>query len=103
MSTKRTREGFYGFFTHLGYDALILIAAHGVNGLNENIREIPYNYTSYSDREIVLRFLGEQAWDDLNALRARRRTGRSARKLFEILGDVWVISRNVYLKNDLLK
>ncbi|MDQ6966421.1 MAG: FAD-binding oxidoreductase, partial [Mariprofundaceae bacterium] len=42
-------------------------------------------------------------WDDLNALRARRRTGRSARKLFEILGDVWVISRNVYLKNDLLK
>jgi len=71
--------------------------------LNENIREIPYNYTSYSDREIVLRFLGEQAWDDLNALRAKRRTGRSARKLFEILGDVWVLSRNVYLKNDLLK
>ncbi len=71
--------------------------------MNENIREIPYNYTSYSDREIVLRFLGEQAWDDLNALRAKRRTGRSARKLFEILGDVWVVSRNVYLKNDLLK
>jgi len=74
-----------------------------VNGLNENIREIPYNYTSYSDREIVLRFLGEQAWDDLNALREKRKTGRSARKLFEILGDVWVISRNVFLKNDLLK
>ena len=73
-----------------------------MNSLNENIREIPYNYTSYSDREIVLRFLGEQAWDDLNALRAKRRTGRSARKLFEILGDVWVISRNVFLKNDLL-
>jgi len=71
--------------------------------LNENIREIPYNYTSYSDREIVLRFLGEQAWNDLNALRAKRRTGRSARKLFEILGDVWVVSRNVFLKNDLLK
>ncbi len=73
------------------------------NGGNENIREIPYNYTSYSDREIVLRFLNAQAWDDLNALRKKRRTGRSARKLFEILGDVWVISRNVFLKNDLLK
>jgi FAD/FMN-containing dehydrogenase/Fe-S oxidoreductase len=71
--------------------------------VSENIREIPYNYTSYSDREIVLRFLGRQAWDDLNALREKRRTGRSARKLFEILGDVWVISRNAYLKNDLLK
>jgi len=69
----------------------------------ENIREIPYNYTSYSDREIVKRFLGEELWDDLNVLREQRRTGRSARMLFEILGDVWVIERNVFLKNDLLK
>jgi len=103
MSTKRTCEGVYGFFTRLRYHAPSPIAYLGVNGLNENIREIPYNYTSYSDREIVLRFLDAQAWDDLNALREKRRTGRSARKLFEILGDVWVISRNVFLKNDLLK
>ncbi len=70
--------------------------------LTENIREIPYNYTSYSDREIVIRFLGEEAWDDLNVLRTQRRTGRSARMLFEILGDLWVVERNVFLKNDLL-
>ena len=70
--------------------------------LPENIREIPYNYTSYSDREIVIRFLGKDAWDDLNVLRTQRRTGRSARMLFEILGDLWVIERNIYLKNDLL-
>jgi len=74
----------------------------GGNVPSENIREIPYNYTSYSDREIVLRFLGEQAWDDLNALRSKRRTGRSARMLFEILGDIWVATRNPYLRNDLL-
>ncbi len=67
-----------------------------------NIREIPYNYTSYSDREIVFRFLGEGAWDDLNVLRAQRRTGQSARMLFEILGDLWVVERNIYLRNDLL-
>ncbi len=73
-----------------------------VNVHGENIREIPYNYTSYSDREIVLRFLGQACWDDLNALRSQRRTGRSARKLFEILGDVWVISRNAFLKEALL-
>jgi len=71
--------------------------------LSENIREIPYNYTSYSDREIVLRFLGEEVWHNLNILRGQRRTGRSARKLFEILGDVWAISRNAFLKNGLLK
>ncbi len=68
----------------------------------ENIREIPYNYTSYSDREIVLRFLGEEAWEDLNVLRDQRRTGRSARMLFEILGDIWVTARNPHLRNDLL-
>ncbi|ATX82397.1 FAD/FMN-containing dehydrogenase [Mariprofundus ferrinatatus] len=70
--------------------------------MSENIREIPYNYTSYSDREIVIRFLGEDAWDDLNVLRTQRRTGRSARMLFEILGDLWVVERNVFLRNDLL-
>ncbi len=69
----------------------------------ESIREIPYNYTSYSDREIVIRFLGEEIWDDLNVLRSQRRTGRSARMLFEILGDLWVIERNAFLKNDLLQ
>ncbi len=69
----------------------------------DNIREIPYNYTSYSDREIVIRFLGEESWDDLNVLRSQRRTGRSARMLFEILGDLWMVERNIYLKNTLLQ
>ena len=32
----------------------------------DRIREIPYNYTSFSDREIVIRFLGESYWDLLN-------------------------------------
>jgi len=71
--------------------------------VSEHIREIPYNYTSYSDREIVKRFLSESSWDDLNVLRSQRKTGSSARMLFEILGDVWVIERNIFLKNDLLK
>ncbi|SEP62160.1 Fe-S oxidoreductase [Ectothiorhodospira magna] len=66
------------------------------------IREIPYNYTSYSDREIVIRFLGEGMWDVLNELRARRRTGVSARMLFEVLGDMWVVTRNPYIQDDLL-
>lgn len=66
------------------------------------IREIPYNYTSFSDREIVIRFLGKPMWALIEELRGSRRTGRSARMLFEILGDMWVISRNPYLQDDLL-
>ncbi len=67
------------------------------------IREIPYNYTSFSDREIVIRFLGEELWRVIEDLRGSRRTGRSARMLFEVLGDMWVVSRNPYLQDDLLQ
>ena len=66
------------------------------------LREIPYNYTSFSDREIVLRILGPKAWDALDNLRGERKTGRSARMLYEVLGDIWVVNRNPYLQDDLL-
>jgi FAD/FMN-containing dehydrogenase/Fe-S oxidoreductase len=66
------------------------------------LREIPYNYTSFSDREIVLRLLGARAWELLSLLRQERRTGRSARMLYEVLGDIWVVQRNPYLEDDLL-
>ncbi len=65
------------------------------------LREIPYNYTSFSDREIVIRLLGEDAWRLLDELRGERRTGRSARMLYEVLGDIWVVQRNPYLEEDL--
>src|SRR5215207_4636694 len=66
------------------------------------LREIPYNYTSFADREIVLRLLGARAWEVLSRLRDERRTGRSARMLYEVLGDIWVVQRNPYLEDDLL-
>jgi len=66
------------------------------------LREIPYNYTSFSDREIVIRLLGARAWEVLNQLRQERHTGRSARMLYEVLGDIWVVQRNPYLQDDLL-
>lgn len=70
--------------------------------MTTRLREIPYNYTSFSDREIVIRFLGEEIWNVLDELRGARKTGRSARMLFEVLGDIWVVSRNPYLQDDLL-
>ena len=66
------------------------------------LREIPYNYTSFSDREIVLRLLGERAWEIVQTLRGERHTGRSSRMLYEVLGDIWVVRRNPYLQDDLL-
>src|SRR3954453_15313317 len=72
--------------------------AHGA----PRLREIPYNYTSFSDREIVIRLLGARAWEVLNRLREERQTGRSARMLYEVLGDIWVVQRNPYLQDDLL-
>jgi len=80
---------------------LNLLLAHAEDA--PRLREIPYNYTSFSDREIVLRLLGERAWSLLDRLRGERRTGRSARMLYEVLGDIWVVQRNPYLQDDLLQ
>ncbi len=70
--------------------------------MTARLREIPYNYTSFSDREITIRLLGEEAWSLLTTLRDERVTGRSARMLYEVLGDIWVVRRNPYLEDDLL-
>jgi len=70
---------------------------------SSRLREIPYNYTSFSDKEIVLRFLGDDIWLILEELRGERKTGHSARMLFEVLGDLWVVNRNPYLQDDLLE
>ena len=78
-------------------------ARHPVDQEPESrLREIPYNYTSLSDREIAIRLLGEATWQILDGLRNERRTGRSARMLYEVLGDIWVVDRNPYLQDDLL-
>ena len=66
------------------------------------VREIPYNYTSFSDREITLRLLGGEGWKLVAELRGERRTGRSARMLYEVLGEMWAIQRNPYLEDELV-
>lgn len=80
----------------------VLNESMAANPQGARLREIPYNYTSFSDREIVLRLLGHSAWHLLEKLRSERRTGRSARMLYEVLGDIWVVERNPYLQDDLI-
>ena len=70
---------------------MIAQAADAHNDGQPRLREIPYNYTSFSDREIVQRLLGQRAWELLSLLRSERQTGRSARMLYEVLGDIWVV------------
>ncbi len=65
-------------------------------------REIPYNYTSFSDKEIILKYFDEETWDILNELRNQRVTGRSAKLLFEMYGDYFIIDRNPYIYNNFL-
>ncbi|MGH8142973.1 MAG: DUF3683 domain-containing protein, partial [Steroidobacteraceae bacterium] len=85
----------------LSADPLTRTSTEGA-GASSRLREIPYNYTSFSDREIVLRLLGERTWALLDELRHERRTGRSARMLYEVLGDIWAVRRNPYLQDDLI-
>ena len=47
----------------------------------KRIREIPYNYTSFSDREIVIRFLGENAWKILQSYLNKRGIYRNGKFL----------------------
>ena len=70
---------------------------------NHPIREIPYNYTSFSDKEIVQRLLGARAWEILQVLREKRETGISSHMLLEMLGDMWMVQRNPYIHDDLLE
>ncbi len=82
--------------------ALAAIKSDEPSGTGDRLREVPYNYTSFSDREIIIRLFSARAWEIVQTLRGERRTGRSARMLYEVAGDIWAIERNPYLQDDLL-
>ena len=65
-------------------------------------REIPFNYTSADDARVVSLLLGGEVWERLQELRSRRVTGRSARLLMRVLGEVFIHQRNAYLFEELV-
>ena len=65
-------------------------------------REIPFNYTSADDERIVSLLLGPGAWETIGELRGRRVTGRSARLLMRVLGELFLHRRNAYLLEELV-
>ncbi|MDI9348151.1 MAG: DUF3683 domain-containing protein [Methylacidiphilales bacterium] len=69
---------------------------------NSQERFIPYNYSSFNDRDIILFFLGELGFGLVQKLSSQKITGVSSRMLYEILGDMWVVKRNPYIQEDLI-
>ena len=69
----------------------------------ESYREIPYNYTSADDKKIIEILFSEEMWNVLEKLRRERVTGRSARLLMRIIGELFIHFRNPYLKHHLVE
>jgi len=67
----------------------------------EEYREIPYNYTSADDAQIVKLFMGNDVWERLERLRSQRISGRSARLLMRFMGDLFVLRRNPFIYQEL--
>ncbi|NTU97125.1 MAG: DUF3683 domain-containing protein [Chlorobiaceae bacterium] len=65
-------------------------------------REIPFNYTSASDRQAISFLLGPKTLQMLEELRALRVTGRSARLLMGIVGEILIHRRNPFLFQELV-
>jgi FAD/FMN-containing dehydrogenase/Fe-S oxidoreductase len=70
---------------------------------NTDYREIPYNYTSAGDEQIVRQLFGSDTWNVLEELRAQRVTGRSARLLLRFMGDMFMLRRNPFLYQQLIQ
>ncbi|MCG8473829.1 MAG: DUF3683 domain-containing protein [Desulfobacterales bacterium] len=64
-------------------------------------REIPYNYTSADDELIVKYLFDDRVWKRLQELREKRITGRSAKLLMRLMGDMFILKRNPFLFEDL--
>lgn len=67
-----------------------------------SVREIPFNYTSATDRQLLSYLLGEDSVRMLDELKELRVTGRSARLLMRIIGGVLIHRRNPYLFQELV-
>jgi D-lactate dehydrogenase (cytochrome) len=77
-------------------------AFENVNATTIVPREIPFNYTSAGDRQAISFLLGRDIVQLLDELRDLRVTGRSARLLMGIIGEILIHRRNPYLFQELV-
>ncbi len=65
--------------------------------MQESHREIPYNYTSAEDNQVIEHLFGSKMVKVIEKLRPKRTTGRSARLLNRFMGDMFIIARNPFI------
>ena len=70
--------------------------------ITPSAREIPFNYTSADDKQVISFLLGPETVSVLDELRSARVTGRSARRLMRVFGDILIHRRNPYLFQELI-
>jgi FAD/FMN-containing dehydrogenase/Fe-S oxidoreductase len=63
----------------------------------DSYREIPYNYTSAEDNQVIEHLFGPEMVQIIEVLRPKRATGRSARLLNRFMGDMFIIERNPFI------
>ena len=67
------------------------------------MRQIPYNYTSANDDQIIKHLFGSELAATIHSLGLKTRTGRSARLLFRFMGDMFIIQHNPFLFQELVE
>ncbi len=65
-------------------------------------RKIPFNYTSADDKQIIRLLFGPDLLNVIQTLELKKDTGRSSRRLYRFMGDLFIIQRNPYLFQELI-
>ena len=89
-------------YEHIFSDIWLTFKAVVTIANTTSVREIPYNYTSATDRQLLSYLLGDESVRMLDELKDLRVTGRSARLLMRNIGALLIHRRNPYLYQELL-
>lgn len=66
-------------------------------------RKIPFNYTSADDDQIINHLFGSELLNVIKELDLKKDTGRSSRRLYRFMGDLFIIQRNPFLFQELVE
>ena len=67
-----------------------------------DIRKIPFNYTSADDGQVLRLLLGDDGYIRLQKSRLLKTTGFAQHALMRFFGDMFMLWRNPFVRNDLI-
>ena len=65
-------------------------------------RNIPFNYTSADDHQIVRLLIGDAGFSRLQKSRLLKAAGPAVHPLLRFFGDLFMLQRNPFLRHDLI-